>query len=63
MRFEVALKRDKLKSIQNIMIMTISLIKAKQTKYSVYFIYVAAQDQIRILIQSETVPIVIVLNN
>lgn len=32
--------------------MAVSLIKAKPTKYSVYFIYVATQNEIRILIQS-----------
>lgn len=44
MRFELGLKRDKLKSIENIIVMTISLMKAKQTKYCVYFIFVAAQN-------------------
>lgn len=41
--------------------MTIMLLKARPLTFSVYFIYVGTQNEVRILIQNQIAPIVIVL--
>lgn len=63
MRFEAVVKRDKLKLCEGILTMCISIIKSRPLKYCVYFIYVANQNEVRILIQSEVVPIIMVLTS
>ena len=40
----VQLKKDKLKSFEAVLAMSLSLIKSRPSKYSIYFIYVANQN-------------------
>ena len=52
MRFEAILKKDKLKVVEPILNLTISIIKARMTQFSVLLVSVALQNEIRILVKS-----------
>ena len=55
------LKKDKAKSISPILNLAISILKSRSPKEEVLLIYVAAENQIRILIKGKEAPILIVL--
>lgn len=61
MKFEAIIRKDKIKMIENVLTTMIAILKTKAYKHSVFMIYAANPNEIRILIQSEVAPMLLVL--
>ena len=61
MRFELVLKRDKLKGMENIFKMTASLLRTKNQSFEVLLLYLPNQEHVRVLVKRDEAPILIVL--